>query len=146
MSLILNEKYVTQRHAYQLFITNRFLRLFPIYWVILALTFLFFALTYHHQNEAHPETNCLQMYVEFFHKMNMWSFLFLIFTNIFLFFQDAVMFLGLNPATGHLFFTTNYQTATPELFQFLFVPQAWTIGVELLFYLIAPFIVRKNVK
>jgi peptidoglycan/LPS O-acetylase OafA/YrhL len=146
MSLILNEKYVNQKHAYRLFITNRFLRLFPIYWIILALTLLFFAIIYRQPNESRLGTTCLQMYANYFHSLGVGSFCFLIFTNVFLFFQDVVMFLGLDPATGHLFFTTNYRTTSPELFRFLFVPQAWTIGIELLFYLIAPFIVRKNIK
>jgi peptidoglycan/LPS O-acetylase OafA/YrhL len=56
------------------------------------------------------------------------------------------MFLGLDPVSGHLFFTADYRTTSPELFRFLFVPQAWTIGLELLFYLVAPFIVRRNMK
>ena len=40
MSLILNEKYVGQRNSYRLFLSNRLLRLFPIYWTILLLTLL----------------------------------------------------------------------------------------------------------
>src|SRR5450759_4624800 len=35
MSLILNEKYVGKNKSYKLFITNRFLRLYPIYWLSL---------------------------------------------------------------------------------------------------------------
>ena len=145
MALILNEKYVTQPHAYRLFITNRFLRLFPIYWVILILTFLL-GLICTHTNAGRLEAGAVPMFGEFFHAMDLWSFLFLIFTNVCLFFQDAVMFLGLNPATGHLFFTANFRLTSPELYQFLLVPQAWTIGVELLFYLIAPFVVRKKAR
>ena len=33
-----------------------------------------------------------------------------------------------------------------RLYKFLFVPQAWTIGVEMTFYLIAPFILRRSIK
>lgn len=39
MALILNEKYKGPG-SYYLFITNRFLRLLPAYWVVLALTVL----------------------------------------------------------------------------------------------------------
>ena len=35
MSLILNEKYIGVNNSYKLFISNRFLRLYPMYWVIL---------------------------------------------------------------------------------------------------------------
>src|SRR5450759_1833879 len=41
MSLILNEKYVGKNKSYKLFITNRFLRLYPIYWTVLLLTIIF---------------------------------------------------------------------------------------------------------
>lgn len=145
MSLILNEKYVSQPHAGRLFLTNRFLRLFPIYWVILALTFLFFALAYPASSPAAPETTSLDLFRNYFSEMKWWSALFLVFANVFLFFQDAVMFLGLDPATGNLFFARDFHTTHPELHRFLLVPQAWTIGVELLFYLIAPFVVRRGV-
>lgn len=146
MSLILNEKYVTQPNAYRLFISNRFLRLFPIYWLILGLTFLFLLSIYRPPAPGDTERSALQLYAEFFHHMNFGTILFLIFTNVFLFFQDIVMFLGLNTTTGHLFFIANYRNSSPAVYQFLFVPQAWTVGVELLFYLIAPFIVRKRLK
>ncbi|MCF8321914.1 MAG: acyltransferase [Flavobacterium sp.] len=56
------------------------------------------------------------------------------------------MFLGLNTNTGHLYLTANFLETNPLLFKFLFVPQAWTIGVEILFYLIAPFLVRRKLK
>lgn len=143
MSLILNEKYVNQKHAYILFISNRFLRLFPVYWVILGLTLLFWICVGHHTVGA-TAVNSLGMFFNYFHSMNAWSFLFLVFTNVCLFFQDIVMFMGLNTATGHLFFTADWKTTQPVLFFFLFVPQAWTIGLELLFYLFAPLIVRRN--
>ena len=38
MALILNEKYVGVNGSYKLFISNRFLRLYPIYWTVLLLT------------------------------------------------------------------------------------------------------------
>jgi len=144
MALILNEKYVHQANAYRLFITNRFLRLFPIYWMILALSLIFYIVAYYHPHGSNIETP-LQVFTTNFHHLRADTMIFLVVTNLFLFFQDAVMFLGLNP-TGGLFFTTDFRTTNPQLHTFLMVPQAWTIGVELLFYLIAPFIVRRSQK
>jgi peptidoglycan/LPS O-acetylase OafA/YrhL len=40
IALILNEKYIDQNNSYKLFITNRFLRIYPIYWLVLLLTVL----------------------------------------------------------------------------------------------------------
>jgi peptidoglycan/LPS O-acetylase OafA/YrhL len=87
-----------------------------------------------------------EIYSEYFNTMSFGSFIFLVFTNLFLFLQDIVMFLGLDKSTGHFFFTTNFWETTPKLNQFLFIPQAWTIGVEITFYLLAPFLVRKKLK
>lgn len=143
MSLILNEKYVSQKHAYLLFISNRFLRLFPVYWAILGLTLLFWICVGHHFVTG-SAANSLRMFLTYFHSMSAWSILFLIFTNVCLFFQDAVMFMGLNTHTGHLFFTADWKTTDPLLFYFLFVPQAWTLGLELLFYVLAPLLVRRK--
>ncbi len=56
------------------------------------------------------------------------------------------MFLGLDTTTGSLFFAPFFRETNPELHRFLFIPQAWTIGVEIAFYLIAPFLVRRKLK
>ena len=44
---------------------------------------------------------------------------------------------------GHLAFCPNFGQSDPQLWKFLLVPQAWTLGVELSFYALAPFIVRR---
>ena len=41
MALILNEKYIGKNNSYKLFISNRFLKLYPIYWVVLVLSLMF---------------------------------------------------------------------------------------------------------
>ena len=56
------------------------------------------------------------------------------------------MFLGLDTVSGGLYFTENFSQTNPQLYNFLLVPQAWTIGIEITFYLIAPFLVRKKIK
>ena len=38
MTLVLNEKYVGANKAYKLFITNRLLRLWPVYWTVLVVS------------------------------------------------------------------------------------------------------------
>src|SRR5688572_272316 len=42
MALILDTKYVSQVNRYWLFITNRFLRIYPCYFVVLGLSLLFY--------------------------------------------------------------------------------------------------------
>jgi len=142
MSLILNEKYINANGSYRLFITNRFMRLFPIYWIVLLLTVITSLLIYYVSKGQNA--GAFAPYITNYPFMNMGSFVFMIFTNIVVFFQDAVMFLGLNTANGHLFFTSNFSQTNPQLYTFLFLPQAWTIAIELTFYLVAPFIVRRK--
>ena len=66
----------------------------------------------------------------------------LIFSNTSLFFQDWIMFLGVE--NSQLTFTTNFAKSEIVLASALLVPQAWTLGVELTFYLVAPFFLRRK--
>jgi peptidoglycan/LPS O-acetylase OafA/YrhL len=142
MALILNEKYIGNNKSYKLFMTNRWLRLYPVYWVVLILTILFSVGKMIVSDGL--DLGRFECYDTYFHSMNFFSFLFLIITNLFLFLQDLVMFLGLNIHNGSLYFTADYSQTQPILAKFLMLPQAWTIGVELMFYLIAPLLCRRK--
>lgn len=141
MSLILNEKY--KKGSYKLFITNRFLRLYPIYWCVLILTVIWCVIMYYSSNTL--AENSLSVFINYFQNMDFTTVIFLIFINLFLFGQDIALFLGLNPTSGGLFFTENFRNSNPQVHSFIFVPQAWTVGLELMFYLIAPFLVRRKI-
>ncbi len=108
MSLILNEKYIGKNGGYMLFITNRFFRIFPTYWLILFLTFAF---------------NFF-----FLHKNFLNNSFFNIINDITLIIRNDVLQIN-----------TNYR-------QILTLPQAYTLVLELYFYLVAPFIVKKSNK
>lgn len=147
MTLILNEKYVGKFDSYKLFISNRFLRIYPIFWTVLGLIVCFslFQFVTSHGNgfgEFYAYANYIKEYGS--GAMGVWAWMVLICSNLLLFGQDIIMFLGINPATGHLFFTSNFQLTNPQLYTFLLAPQAWTLGIELLFYVVAPFIVRRK--
>lgn len=144
MTLVLNEKYIGNNNSYKLFITNRLLRLFPIYWTVLLFTILASLATYIFSSGNN--FGKIQPYYEYIGSMDISSILFLVSSNIILLFQDIVMFLGLDTNSGGFFFTTDFRQTDPPLYQFLLVPQAWTIGLEITFYLIAPFLVRKKMK
>lgn len=144
MTLILNEKYIGRNNSYRLFISNRLLRLYPIYWTVLIVT-LFVSIGIFVFSSG-QSLGSLQPYYDNINIMNIESISFLILSNITMFFQDIVMFLGLDKASGGLYFTENFRQTNPQLYTFLLVPQAWTIGIEITFYLIAPYIVRKKIK
>jgi peptidoglycan/LPS O-acetylase OafA/YrhL len=61
--------------------------------------------------------------------------------NFTVFGQDWIMFLALHG--GKIHFATNFKNSDCPLYLALLVPQAWTLGVELSFYALAPFIVTK---
>lgn len=142
MALILTEKYVGLK-MYKVFITNRMLKLYPIYWAV-ALLVILFSLYIAYDTDWRI-WGALQYYKLYYSKIGVFSFLFLVVSNIIIFFQDWVMFLGVNLTSGNLFFTSNFLETSPRLHSFLLVPQAWTIGLELMFYLIVPLFARKNI-
>lgn len=62
-------------------------------------------------------------------------------SNVTLFGQDWVMFLS-QPHGSQLTVTRNFWLDAHPLFLYLLIPQAWSVGVELCFYALVPFINR----
>jgi peptidoglycan/LPS O-acetylase OafA/YrhL len=110
------------------FYVSRYLRLWPAYIVVATLSIPLFRGTDWFSRLA---------------KLDLPAGLFVIASNCVIFFQDTFLFLVIGP-DGSLLpsaraLTENSGFALAEL---LLVPQAWTLGIELVFYLIAPFICR----
>jgi peptidoglycan/LPS O-acetylase OafA/YrhL len=101
MALIIEEKYGKTNRPYLLYITNRALRIYPIYWVVLGLTFL-----------VDPRV------INFFDVIK----------NIL------------------LVSTPDYFVWIKSIYDRLLVGQAWTLGIELTFYLVAPLLTKGNFK
>lgn len=139
MSLVLSEKYIG-KGSYKLFITNRALKIYPVYFM--SLFFVFFVVVI--DFVLFKKVAVLTPYFVNYDEINFFSFLFLIVTNLIIFGQDLVMFLGLDKTTGSLFFTGSFSETDPKLFTFLLNPPAWSVSVELMFYIIAPFLLTKR--
>jgi peptidoglycan/LPS O-acetylase OafA/YrhL len=136
MSLIINEKY-NQKKSYGLFISNRLLRIFPTYFLIAIITILVITILNNTGNKQ-----------EFFTKFPDLSFgskAFILFVNTFIIGQDVAMFVGLD-ASGSIHFVRHYLLSTPPVFTLLICPAAWSLGVELMFYLVAPFLVKRKIQ
>ena len=141
MALILSEKY-NRPSDKKTFITNRLLKIFPTYWVILIL-----ALIYELANAYfHNSPNEISLFVHPSIQLNLFSFLYFLLTNIIIIGQDIILYLGINIHTGVLFFTSNYSLFNPPLYSFMVVPQAWSLSLELIFYFLAPFLNRFRTK
>lgn len=138
MAFILSKKY-TGRGSYKIFITNRFLRIYPAYWVVLLLTIALSSFSAF----KHIFGFTVQDYIGNKNLLASGTISFLVITNLFLFGQDMVLFQGVN-TNGQLYFTANFQETNPKLFTFMPLPQAWTLSLELMFYIIAPFFVKRK--
>ena len=141
MAFILHEKYST---SYRLFITNRFLRIYPTYVVVLLLTLAASVLLYIVTGNYLPFyiTGGINSFMDSQSYLGWWPVLIFILMNIFIFGQDVTMFLGVRRPEGSLYFTADWSAQDVRPLQFLLVPQAWSLAIELMFYFIAPFIVR----
>ena len=138
MTLVLTEKYRPEASTYFVFISNRFLRLYPAYATVLSLTLLLALVIW----RISPATN-LPFVVELqsINKIDWWSAIFLIGSQLIMWGQDLYLFVTLKG--GALVFWHDFHTAPQPLYALSIIPQAWTLGLEFSFYLIAPFIVRR---
>lgn len=107
------------------FYANRFLRLFPIYLAVAAMTLM-----------AHMLSG--GAFFRIYDSLPFSAELFLVLSNIFIMGQDWLMFFGIQDSA--LAFTGSFAHSEVPLYQGLLVPQAWTLGVEMSFYLLAPFV------
>ncbi len=141
MALILNEKYVGQPDAYRLFLTNRVLRLLPIYYVAVSLTLLtaiVMALTI-----GRPDLEFFRALHDNYDRLSFSTIAYLAFANLTLIGQDWLSFMSIDPATGTLIFTPDFSQSAANLNSLLIVQPGWTISLELTFYLVAPLLVRR---
>ena len=120
----------TQYNSIKDFWINRFLRLYPAYFVIAA-------------------ANLMVNLIEPGQLQNIFTFppllsAYLIFTNATMILQDWAMFLGLQD--GHVHFVSNFNDSNPPIWRYLLIPQAWTLGVEISLYILAPLLFIKKFK
>ena len=133
MQMVYGANYVTPAEFY----ASRFIRIFIPYWIILALTLVLSlgSVVLHWQwiwTSVHPYFDAP------FQHNGVLGVLLAGMANITLFFQDWVMFLS-DDVGRSLVFTSDFRTSSYPLYQYLLIPQAWTVSVELTFYLLVPF-------
>jgi peptidoglycan/LPS O-acetylase OafA/YrhL len=143
MALILTDKYVGGANSYRLFLTNRLLRLFPTYWAIVAMIILFNIV----ERVVIGYGGVSNRLIEFTQVGHIGSstLAFLAFVNAFIVGQDFLSFAELNVADGTLDYSSDPTDSPYPGYTFLYIPQAWTVGIELWFYLVAPFFVKRSV-
>ncbi|MEG3178563.1 acyltransferase [Sphingomonas sp. RB3P16] len=108
------------------FYVNRALRIFPIYWCVAAATAVVW-LTFAEVREPVG--------------LNPAALLLVAVTNVIVVGQDFVIFVQQNG--DGLAFSRDFHLAHPSLWELLTVPPAWSLALELYFYLLAPWLVRR---
>jgi peptidoglycan/LPS O-acetylase OafA/YrhL len=139
MALILTERkaYARVRNFY----VSRALKLLPLYWAVSLLAIVAYA-AFVPASPANPLTRWSQTQVGTVPLEIAYS----VISLTTLIGADTWMWLGFNPITGALSVAPDFEPGATTLLSYGFVPQAWTIGLEISFYAIAPFIVRRSLK
>jgi peptidoglycan/LPS O-acetylase OafA/YrhL len=143
MSLVLTTRYPATSSGRRRFYFNRYLRLMPIYAVVIALSLAVPYLLYLRYHFTYPPW---LFWWNHWKDMHWTSLVYFVGSQVFLLGQDWSLFLVFDPSMGTLHnLTFRIPDGVPAL-SFLFVPPAWSIGVELSFYLLAPFLVRARTR
>lgn len=137
MALILDRKY-TGKNSYYLFIRNRLLKIYPIYLTVLIISFVLI-LFWSERGLPHQ----IIAFQEDFNNLHWTTIFYIIFQNIFILTQDIASFFSTN-REGLLSFSPHLSSTYPFIYTHSIIPQAWTLSIELMFYFIAPFLVKKR--
>jgi peptidoglycan/LPS O-acetylase OafA/YrhL len=132
MSLILNEKY--KNHSVLVFYSNRFLRLFPTYVVVMIASLVVLRAVGVGVFTRTDEFEELFTHNLFVATSYVW-------TNLAIIGQEVLFLLGIDPVS-HAFYWAPNGMASAKAWHHLLVPQAWSLSLEWYFYLLAPFVLR----
>ncbi len=148
MALVLDHTY-RGADAYWVFIQNRVMRLYPMYWLILILMIPLVLIGSWYVELPQPRPDVIVNYTFLIPELlDFPSVLLLLVSQLTFFGQDLVYFMivessgmfGIWDAALH----PNWVATGLPLFRYLFVPQAWSLSMEMLFYLLAPMLVRRS--
>ena len=139
MHLALSEKYGMARsfsgQAVRAFYLNRFLRLYPAYWFVLLVVIAF-----SQQSKWTVYLQPLNVLRQFAQDPTLAS-LSLV-PNLFIIGSDVFRLFAVNPATGSYELFSQSLGDMPAFGEFLFIPQAWSVSNEIVFYALCPLLVR----
>jgi peptidoglycan/LPS O-acetylase OafA/YrhL len=134
--LILNEKYIGANKSYKLYITNRMLRIYPTYYLIILMS-IFTAHIYY--KSTGRGFSLILPYINYWSSLDMSSVVIIILTNLTIVGQEILNYMSLDHSMGTFYLTPCFwKNGEPFLWSFILIPQAWAISLMMIFYLIAP--------
>jgi len=139
IAMILNQKYADTHHGNWIFYSNRIAKIFVPYVVILAATVGACLVS----RAVTGNAILLNAWFTEAVSMDFSTSAFALLTNIFIVGQEWGFLLIYR--AGSLFLALNAFAEPPMESQFTVILPAWTLSIELLFYVIAPFILRRSV-
>lgn len=139
--LSLSEKYKIIRD-YKAFIISRIIRIYPIYLAALIASILVAIII----TSVFKPFSLVLPYYKYGNELNLYSLATCFILNVSIIGQEILTFMALDPITGFFYFDPCFwKHGEPFLWSFILVPQAWALSLILLFYLIAPFLIRMRV-
>jgi peptidoglycan/LPS O-acetylase OafA/YrhL len=137
MTLILTSKYHADKGGgYWLFISNRFLRIYPSYLVVFTGSVLLLVAS---SIKLHKPVDRLRLWVDAWHGHHGWGLVLIALSQVSIFGMDAVAQFDFSAAHG-FGLAGAWGPAGQEAWRFNLLRQSWSISVELFFYLVAPLI------
>ena len=125
------QKYNSKYLNYRVFIANRFARIYSGYWVcIIVVVLLSFDTYFKNFKEANFSIPLIIL---------------LLSSNLFIFGADFTLFLSQSGNALGIIFNSNFLTDSQPLYRFLISPPSWSLPLELIFYCIAPLMLRRKI-
>lgn len=133
IAMVLNEKYASLKNFY----LSRALRLLPAYLIILAVTILSSCILFLSNNDPF----LLGYFIGYKSMLSIVEILLISIPQLGIIFLDLFGFFGVNENGLHPILVSWGNT---NGYEFLLLPQAWTLGIECWFYLLAPFLLHRT--
>jgi len=142
MGLIQTQKYGPLPNGKWLFYSNRFLRLFPVFWLILALELIFLLA------EQHFTPHAGLRFEQFAQLLNSggWVPFANIASQLSLFGNELFSLFSWTPEEQFFLHTSPIPPDAVRGWNFILMPHTWTLSCELFFYALIPFLNRLSTR
>ncbi len=141
MAMILTEKYPPTREGRTLFYTNRLLRIYPMYLVTLVFSVLFYIAA--SVRLGHPADR-LHLWAQAWGQGSQGILALIGLSQITVVGLDVTPLFGFSPTAGFHPLSSSAPPDSTLAWRFNFLPHCWSIGAEVMFYALAPWLVVRQ--